>query len=99
MTPKAAMTKNNSRLPEGDDGHTIANMNVEGMPWYREENPLLPPRQPQQENQPPREQMTARQTRIYTWGAVKAGLLVVGCMCLGIVLFILFCVHVWFRGA
>ena len=23
-------------LPEGDDGRTIVNMNVDGMPWYLE---------------------------------------------------------------
>ena len=34
------------RLPEGDDGHTIANMNVEGMPWYKPERPDLPPENP-----------------------------------------------------
>ena len=28
------MTKKKPDLPEGDDGRTIANMNVEGMPWY-----------------------------------------------------------------
>lgn len=28
------MRKN--RLPPGDDGRTISNMNVEGMPWYSE---------------------------------------------------------------
>ncbi len=32
-----------TNLPEGDDGKTIANMNVEGMPWYlkREERPPM----------------------------------------------------------
>ena len=29
--------KKKPELPEGDDGHAIANMNVEGMPWYRPE--------------------------------------------------------------
>ena len=29
-------------LPEGDDGKTIVNMNVDGMPWYyqRQERPI-----------------------------------------------------------
>ena len=26
--------KRNKKLPEWDDGRTVANMNVEGMPWY-----------------------------------------------------------------
>ena len=28
------MTKKKPEQPEWDDGRTIANMNVEGMPWY-----------------------------------------------------------------
>ena len=28
------MTRKKPELPEGDDGRTIADMNVEGMPWY-----------------------------------------------------------------
>ena len=92
------MTRKKPDLPEGDDGRTILNMNVEGMPWYtpgdgngREE------RRKQQE--PGREDppLTAREGRYYTWGALKAALLVVGVMCAGIVLFVLFCLHVWFR--
>ena len=37
--------------------------------------------------------MTPRggELRLFTWGALKAALLVVGVMCLGIVLFVLFC--------
>ena len=31
------------RLPEGDDGRTIADMNVEGMPWYRPPGPEAKP--------------------------------------------------------
>ena len=38
------------QLPEGDDGRTIANMNVEGMPWYRPERPDLPPPSPDRKN-------------------------------------------------
>ena len=31
--------KKDPRLPEGDDGRTIVNMNVEGMPWYQKPSP------------------------------------------------------------
>ena len=27
--------KRKKQLPEWDDGRTVANMNVEGLPWYR----------------------------------------------------------------
>lgn len=82
-------------LPNDDDGHTIANMNVEGMPWYRPERPDLPPAR--QEGQNPADGLTKREMRMYTAGALKAALLVTLVMCLGIVAFVAFCVFVWFR--
>ncbi|MGN0746369.1 MAG: hypothetical protein ACI4ML_06835 [Aristaeellaceae bacterium] len=83
------------RLPEGDDGHTIANMNVEGMPWYKPERPDLPPES--RDSKAPADGLTRRQMRMYTASALKAGLLVAGVMCLGMVAFVAFCVFVWFR--
>ena len=85
------------RLPEGDDGRTIADMNVEGMPWYRPPEAETPqePGGGQPREQAPH--LTREETRFYTAGALKAALLVVGVMCLGIVVFILFCQFVWFR--
>lgn len=87
-----------SRLPEGDDGRTIVNMNVDGMPWYSpvEDTGKTPAksRKGRQEND---FVLSKRETRYYTWGALKAALLVTGVICAGIVLFILFCVFVWFR--
>ena len=91
------MTRNKrdkrSELPEGDDGHTIANMNVEGMPWYRPERPDLPPAG----SKGPTDGLTPRQARMYTLSALKAGLLVALVFILGMVLFVAFCVYVWFR--
>ena len=69
-----------ARLPEGDDGRTIVDMNVEGMPWYA-----------------PGSDRSKDESRVFIWGALKAALLVTGVMCLGIVLFVLFCQFVWFR--
>lgn len=79
------------QLPEGDDGRTIAPMNVEGMPWYAPERESAPP-----SGASGPEMMSKEETRFFTWGAVKAALLVVGVMCVGLVLFVLFCLHVWF---
>ena len=31
------MARKNKELPDWDDGRTIADMNAEGMPWYRPE--------------------------------------------------------------
>ena len=90
-----------NRLPEGDDGRTIANMNVEGMPWYTPGETSKEPAQDSQETKKNRYEtgpaMTGLESRYYTWGALKAALLVVGVICAGIILFILFCTKVWFR--
>ena len=84
---------------EDDDGRVICNMDVDGMPprstpWFakhnrREENPALTVAQG--------EPMTKSEALRYTWNAVLAGLLIVGVFSATWVLFILFCIHVWFR--
>ena len=89
------MTKRKPDLPEGDDGRTIADMNVEGMPWYSPKKNV-----PQEESKAQEgrgEILTRQESRYYTWGALKAALLVVGVMCIGLVLFVLFCLHIWFH--
>ena len=75
---------------DDDDGRTIVNMNVEGMPWYRPENPDGPANPP--------EQLTKEESRAAMWGALKAALLVAGIFALGFFLFILFCDKVWFKS-
>lgn len=87
-------TKRNN-LPEGDDGRSFANMNVEGMPWYTPEKPDMPPASLAGKGFENR--MSRREMRMYTAGALKAALLVTLVMCLGIVLFVAFCVFIWFR--
>ena len=79
-----------------DDGRTIASMNVEGMPWYAPEGKTAGERgRPSGERKEP--VLTPRESRYYTWGALKAALAVIGVMCAGLVLFILFCQFVWFK--
>lgn len=84
----------NDRLPEGDDGHTIADMNVEGMPWYQPKRPVFPQ---QDRSRSSGDGLTRRQMRMYTAGALKAGLLVALVMIAGMVAFVAFCVFVWFK--
>ena len=78
-------------------------MNVEGMPWYTDRGKgekeeagegakEVPEKQPEGT-----ERLTWEESRYYTWGALKAALLVVGVMSLGLVAFVAFCVYVWFR--
>ena len=96
---KTSSDKKN-RFPEGDDGRTIVNMNVDGMPWYtpREKTGENPDgNKPWNDRKGNDVALSKQESRYYTWGALKAALLVVGVICAGIVLFILFCVYVWFR--
>ena len=83
------MAKRNPRLPEGDDGRTIVNMNVEGMPWYI--------REPREEDKAGQTPMTDEEARMYTWAAIKSALLIVLVFALVFGLFIAFCDFVWFR--
>ena len=80
-----------ANLPEGDDGRTIVDMNVEGMPWYSPKCPEAGGRGAEAT------EMTRAEGRVFVWGALKAALLVVGVMSAGLVLFVLFCQWVWFR--
>ena len=88
-------------LPEGDDGRTIVEMNVPGMPWYvpREEagGPKAAAGEPEAPARPAREPMTREQIRLYRHAAVKAGLIIVLVFGAAFGLFIAFCDFVWFR--
>ncbi len=91
--------KRNVKLPEGDDGRTIADMNVEGMPWYTPGGggPEGKGEKGKAGQESPDPVLTKEESRYYTWGALKAALLVTLVLCGGIVLFVLFCQFVWFR--
>lgn len=89
------MRRKRPDLPEGDDGRTIADMNVKGMPWYTPGGSLPGGGRKERDGQDP--VLTRKESRYYTWGALKAALLVTGFLCAGIALFVLFCQFVWFR--
>lgn len=76
---------------DDDDGRVIANMNVDGMPWY-----LRDQKQATSSNSNV-EDLTKEETRAIIWGTVKAGLLIAGVFLLAALIFILFCIHVWFQ--
>ena len=82
--------RNRPRLPEGDDGRTIVNMNVEGMPWYSRQKERPSPPQGDWE-------LTDEQKRAYKWAAVKAALAVALIFGATFAVFIAFCDFVWFR--
>ena len=80
-----------SNLPEGDDGKTIVDMNVDGMPWYVRD------RQKREAAGGKHEEMTPEQLRAYKWAAIRAGLTVALIFGAVFALFIAFCDFVWFK--
>lgn len=71
-----------------DDGRTIADMNVEGMPWYLD---------PAEKTQGEKVRLSPAETRAAMWGAFRATLLVVAIFAGVFALFILFCDNIWFK--
>lgn len=92
------MRKIQKKQFDDDDGRTIVSMNVDGMPWYdrRHEFSRVPGQEP---SQPSRQGtgMTNREFRLYTWGALKAGLLVASVFILTWTLLVLFLTQIVFR--
>ena len=72
-----------------DDGRTIADMNVDGMPWYLEKRE----KQPEQE----KIELTKEEGRAMMGGILKATLLATLAFGVGLTLFILLCDLVFFR--
>ena len=92
------MRKTQKKQFEDDDGRTIVNMNVDGMPWYDRRHEFS--RVPERESGLPSRQgteMTNREFRLYTWGALKAGLLVASVFILTWTLLVLFLTQIVFR--
>ena len=82
--------RDRTRLPEGDDGRTIVNMDVEGMPWHSRRREAPAPTRSGFE-------LTPEQQRAYKWAAVKAALAVALIFGAVFAAFIAFCDFVWFR--
>jgi hypothetical protein len=78
-----------------DDGRTIVNMNIEGMPGYRRDLDANPSACAQETNRP-KEMVSRRETWMIIFSGMKwAFLYSMGFVAI-LVLFILFCVKVWF---
>ncbi len=73
-----------------DDGRTIANMNVEGMPWYHPEKDEKVPKTSSYEPD-------AKETLAIMGGILKAAMLVAGIFVLAFTGFILFSYFVWLK--
>lgn len=78
-----------------DDGRTIVNMNVEGMPGYRRDlDASTFVREPEKKR--PKEQLSSRETRMILFASMKWAFLFSAGFSLIMVLFIVFCIKVWF---
>lgn len=86
------MKRNKDNNPKfEDDGRTIANMNVEGMPWYNPSRDTDADKSVQDFGD-----LTPKEKRAMMRGILAAALLVGGIFIGGAFLFIWFCTQIWF---
>ena len=81
------------KFHEDDDGRVVANMNVDGMPWYQRGQRFDKGRREQASDF---SDLTREESREIIKGAMKASLLIAGVFILAMLLFILFCLYIWF---
>ncbi len=82
------------KLPDYDDGRTVAPMNVDGMPWFVNETDIPPTPNENGDREPVK--LTRREMGLMIGGVLLAVLAVGGIFLLVYFLFILFCTNVWF---
>lgn len=75
-----------------DDGKKVADMNIEGLPWYQKE--LEEEESRRRQNVP---ELNTRETRKLIYSSLLAALLVGGAFIGALALFLLFCINVWFK--
>lgn len=78
---------------DDDDGRVIANMNVDGMPWFVEDHK----RKQERKKNNDFSDLSKEETRAIVWGTIKAGLLIASVFLIAALIFILFCIHIWFQ--
>ncbi|MBQ0071240.1 MAG: hypothetical protein KBS81_05200 [Spirochaetales bacterium] len=74
-----------------DDGRSFADMNVEGLPWYR-------PKQRTDAAKGDTPELTPEESKYFLWGVLKAALLIAGIFAGVFFLFILFLDVVVFKN-
>ena len=80
------------KVYDDDDGRVIANMNIDGMPWYMDAE-----RKAKRKSESNFDDLSKKETRALVFGVMKAGLLIAGAFLVAALIFILFCIFVWFR--
>ena len=89
------MSRKTKQPEPEDDGRLIAPMNVEGMPWYRPEQPE-DQRRNTASSSGGKSDLTPEEQRLVIWGAVRTGLLIFAVFAVVFLLFLLFSDYVWF---
>lgn len=87
------MKKIKKQTEEIDDGRVIAPMNVEGMPWHTASGQDKPQASPKNTG----DELSAEGKRAFTWGVLKAVLLISTCFIGLYALFLWFCTNIWFK--
>ena len=82
--------KRNKKPSFVDDGRVVAPMNVDGMPWYA-------PKRERVEGADAPVILSRRENAAFTFGVLKAALLVTFVFVGALLGFILFCTEIWFR--
>lgn len=85
------MARNKPKPIDGDDGHTVAPMNVDGMPWY------IPAEQRLTRSSEQSEPLDRKARRGMLLGVLAASFAVAAVFGIVFLLFILFCTNVWFQ--
>ena len=81
-----------------DDGRTIANMNVEGMPWYNPaKSDAASGASESSDASQPADPLSVKETLYVAGGVLKASLLVALVFIVVFTIFILFAVFVWLK--
>ena len=96
--------KMNPSDQQNNDDRVIANMNIEGMPWYSydKNTTTASPSHSHEEEQKAspyayEEPLDKKETRTIIGSALLAGLMIGGIFLLGAFLFILFCNFIWLK--
>ena len=90
------MKKRKKKVYDDDDGRVIAPMNVGEMPWNRED-PVDTSRAEKKKTGEEELSLTSAEKRAMMGGVFAAAFLVAGIFVLAALLFILFCIFIWFK--
>lgn len=91
------MSKRKKKEYDDDDGRVISPMNIDGMPWYTEKKSIFGGKKKDNEQKSIDDVPLTRSERRAMMGGVFAASLVVALLfALAGLLFILFCIYVWF---